>query len=403
MEKTELQYIENNDSSSLQRFAKKHNISFKYTDKKLLLIIVGLVLFGFIMVFSAESYTVVVNGKRTIGSFLKEQFFVVLLGFLLMTVTSLIDYHKYNKIFLIILGVLVLVINILPIRTSGIAGARRWIFIGGLSFQPSEIAKYYLVVLISYIITDKKEKMTDKKKFVISSLVLGIFAVIILAIQRNLSTTGIVFMIFLTLFFISDLSRIYYKLIGVAGMILAFLASFFITFRKNRVDSYFDPFKDPTGEGHQIVQSFFAIASGGFFGRGLGNSRLKAFWLPVVESDFIFALVCEETGILGAMVLLFAFWMLIHRGMFIARSAKDDFGKYIAAGISTVIAAQVFINVAVVTKVIPVTGVTLPFISSGGTSLVVNLTAMGILLNVAKQAKAEEVKNRIKEAENMDL
>jgi cell division protein FtsW len=216
----------------------------------------------------------------------------------------------------------------------------------------------------------------------------GLISGIIVTIQSNLSIGAIIGLTAATMVILSGYTLWKTLVPAVLGIGALAAGMLLVPYRMRRFTSFLDPFADPTGDGHQLVQSLFALASGGLFGRGLSMSRLKAYWIPEAHNDFIFAVVAEELGLIGALVLLALIVVLIYRGIRIALNAKDRLGFLIASGITVVLALQSMINIAVVIGAFPVTGVTLPFISAGGTSLILNLTAAGILLNISRHGKA---------------
>lgn len=360
--------------------------SYKEADFALLSVTIVLVLFGLLMVYSASSYENVTKGLAANKDVLRQGFFAILgLGFMILIVSN-IDYHLYSKQITNLLLFVTIFLNLAVILFEESNGASRWIKLGGLSFQPSELAKF---VMVLYAANALKRMETFKRKSWRPVLkvfaVTGILSGIIIVLQSNLSIGAIVAIIALMLIFLSGASFIQWflpVLIGGGSLIMALLLK---PYRLQRLLSFSKPFEDAQGSGHQLVQSLYALTSGGVFGRGIGMSRLKALWLPEANNDFIFAVIVEELGFIGGIVLILLILVLISRGIKIALHAKDNFGRLLATGITGVLALQSLINIAVVIGAFPVTGVTLPFISAGGTSLFVNLTAVGVLMNISKQ------------------
>lgn len=360
--------------------------SYKEADFALLSVTIALVLFGLLMVYSASSYENVTKGLAANKDVLRQGFFAILgLGFMILIVSN-IDYHLYSKQITNLLLFVTIFLNLAVILFEESNGASRWIKLGGLSFQPSELAKF---VMVLYAANALKRMETFKRKSWRPVLkvfaVTGILSGIIIVLQSNLSIGAIVAIIALMLIFLSGASFIQWflpVLIGGGSLIMALLLK---PYRLQRLLSFSKPFEDAQGSGHQLVQSLYALTSGGVFGRGIGMSRLKALWLPEANNDFIFAVIVEELGFIGGIVLILLILVLISRGIKIALHAKDNFGRLLATGITGVLALQSLINIAVVIGAFPVTGVTLPFISAGGTSLFVNLTAVGVLMNISKQ------------------
>ncbi len=368
----------------------KHKVTTKKVheaDFVLLTLTLILVLFGLLMVYSASSYENITQGFKAYSNVMKQGIFAIIGLFTMIFIVSNIDYHNYTfsltKLFLL----LTLVLNVAVILFEPTKGASRWIKLGGLSLQPSELAKFMLVLYAAHSlkrmgIRNRRPGAPVFKVFFIT----GIFSLIIIVLQSNLSVGAIIFLTALFMVFLSG-AKLWHVMIpvlmGAGGL---GLAVFLEPYRMERLFNFIDPFKTAQGSGHQLVQSLFALTSGGLFGRGIGMSRMKAFWLPEAHNDFIFSVVVEELGLIGGLVLMLLMIFLVLRGIKIAMEAKDQFGRLLAVGITAVFALQSLINMAVVIGAFPVTGVPLPFISAGGTSLFVNLCAVGILLNISKQS-----------------
>lgn len=360
--------------------------SYKEADFALLSVTIALVLFGLLMVYSASSYENVTKGLAANKDVIRQGFFAVLgIGFMILVVSN-IDYHFYSKQITNLFLFITIFLNLAVILFEASKGASRWIKLGGLSFQPSELAKF---VVVLYAANALKRVETFKRKswrpVLKVFLVTGILSGIIVILQSNLSIGAIVAMVALVLIFLSGATFMQVALpvmLGGGGLLMLLLTK---PYRVQRLLSFRKPFEDAQGSGHQLVQSLYALTSGGVFGRGIGMSRLKALWLPEANNDFIFAVIVEELGFIGGIVLILLILILISRGIKIAINAKDNFGRLLAMGITSVFALQSLINIAVVIGAFPVTGVTLPFISAGGTSLFVNLAAVGVLLNISKQ------------------
>jgi cell division protein FtsW len=372
--------------------------SYKEADFALLSVTIALVLFGLLMVYSASSYENVTKGIAANKDVIRQGIFAILgLGFMILIVSN-IDYHLYSKQVTNLILFITISLNLAVILFEESNGASRWIKLGGFSFQPSELAKF---VMVLYAANALKRVETFKKKSWRPILkvfaVTGILSGIIIVLQSNLSIGAIVAIIALLLIFLSGASFIQVALpvmLGGGALLMALLLK---PYRLQRLLSFSKPFEDAQGSGHQLVQSLYALTSGGVFGRGIGMSRLKALWLPEANNDFIFAVIVEELGFIGGIVLILLILILISRGIKIALHAKDNFGRLLAVGITGVFALQSLINIAVVIGAFPVTGVTLPFISAGGTSLFVNLTAVGVLMNISKQKpKAKRAANPLK-------
>ncbi len=354
-------------------------------------LIMILLAIGLIMLFSAShsyAYTYYGNSFR----FIARQLLFAVAGTVAMLVISKIDYHKYKKlafpVFIVAIILLIAVYAFPPI-----ANVHRWITIGPIQFQPSEIGKFAIILLFSYLIS-KNYKSMDKFGFV--AVLLGLLAVVcaLVVFETHLSATILIFAIGLVLIFVGGLSKklvaIGLSAIGVLGVGGFFVVTKFLGYANNRLTSWLDPWSDPKGAGYQTIQSLLAIGSGGILGRGLGQSRQKHLWVPEPHNDFIFSIVCEELGLIGAMIIIIVFCALIWRGFTIAMRAKDKFGSLLALGLTFQVGLQVALNIMVVTNTIPNTGISLPFFSYGGTALMILLAEMGVVLSVSRMSSLEK-------------
>lgn len=377
-------------SQGLSRLADHFDFSLDKLNRPLAFTVLGLVAFGLVMVISSSSYSLISEGDSLLGYAIKQLIFVVI-GLIMAVVFSSIDYHRLNWKVLFLAFPILLILNLLPkLLGHSTYGASRWIQMGPLSFQPSEITKYYVVAALAFLLSRSGDFRIKRNNYILSIIIIGIFGIIIAIVQSNLSTAAIMGLSGMTLILATGLPLV----LKIAPFLMAIGAGAGLVigspYRVRRVLGFLDPFSDPTGDTLQVVQSFYALSMGGLLGRGLGNSRFKLGWLPFAENDFIFAIICEELGIIGALVVMLTFLFLVLTGIRIARQAKDRFGLYLALGISAVIGFQSAIHMAVVMGAFPVTGVPLPFISAGGTSMVVNLSAMGVLLNISKQGGQDD-------------
>ncbi len=361
--------------------------NFDYTT---LFTVILLVLFGIVMIFSASSYVASTRSEYNYDMFmfLKKQTFAVLLGLVAMFFMANFNYRKLQKIalplYLISNGLLIFVFLFGVVKK----GAKRWInlpLVG--SFQPSELAKVAIILFVSYIIANNRNILKSMAGHIFCAFWVGI--TVILIALGNLSTAIIVTLIGCGIIFIASPFTAVFVTLGLvgAGSLVAYIGLFSKGFRGARFSAWLDPFSDPTNTGYQIIQSLYAVASGGMFGLGLGQSRQKLGFIPEAHNDIIFSIICEELGFFGAAIVLLLFAILIWRGVKIAINATDLFGSLVASGIVIMIASQVIINVAVVTNSIPNTGVPLPFISYGGTSVAIIMMLIGILLNISRYAK----------------
>lgn len=369
---------------------KRKKYSMKSIDYTLLCAILVLLFIGIVMVYSASSYYALyqIDVYNTEFYFYKEITWSIV-GVIGMLVTMSIDYHYYKKwtpwLVLITLVFLVLVLFV----GSNINGAVRWIRLGPLSFQPSELAKYVVVLYLALLIDKRKGKITKFKEGTIFYLaVAGVFAGLIL-LEKNLSITAIVMMVAFIMILVGGAKISHLFSLVPVGLVAGIALIFIQSYRLKRLTSFLNPWADTSGDSYQLVQSLYALGSGGIFGVGIGNSRQKALFMPEPHNDFIFSIIGEEIGLIGCIIIISIFMFIVIKGTSIAIKARDNYGFLLAIGIISVIAIQAIINIAVVTGSMPVTGVPMPFISYGGTSLVFNLGAMGILLNISRQSKEE--------------
>ncbi len=371
------------------------NVILGDVDYILLVTILTLVFFGIMMVFSASMYTAGNSSKFGYDTyyFLKRHFVYAIMGIIAMLFTSNLNYNylKYGipKLMYITSVVLLLLIYLTPLGLT-LKGATRWLAIPGtsISFQPSDIAKATIMIWVPASISKNINLLLDDKEFIKFSL--KIFFLIALVGKENLSTAIIMTVIAFGVIFISSpytLRFILAGIVGVAGIVSYLVYSAFFSvggFRGGRFLAWLDPFADASAKGFQTIQGLYAISSGGLFGLGFGKSRQKLNFIPEAHNDIIFAIVCEELGLFGAIMVIFLFALLIFRGIKIALDAPNIFGSLTAAAIVIFVAIQTIINISVVTNTIPNTGIALPFISYGGTALIITLGLMGILLNISR-------------------
>lgn len=357
------------------------NLSF---DKSLFLLALGLTLFGFIMIYSSSSAV----AFRDFGDklyYLKNQFLWGFVGLISFIFFSFFDYHKLLKLSpLIFLGCLIaLVCVLLPGIGTKLLGARRWINIGGFSFQPAEAAKLSSILYLSALL----HKKPSLKKFLGVITILGI---LILA-EPDLGTAVVTLATGFIIYFVSGASLIHFLVLGPGVLLAAGLAIISSSYRRSRLATFLNQQADPLGASYHVRQALIALGSGGIFGVGLGQSRQKYLFLPEVTTDSIFAVIGEELGLIGAVIVVLAFLWLIIKGLEIARNAPDSGGTLLAVGIVSLLGVQAFINIAAMVALVPLTGVPLPFISYGGSSLIVSLTEMGILINISRQSAANRI------------
>ena len=353
-------------------------------DYLLLVLVLALVGFGIVMVYST---TAILAGDRFQDPyfFLKRQALYAGIGFVVMVFMMLFPYPVLRRFAYPILGfcVLSLIAVLIPGIGHRAGGAMRWIRIQGFSFQPSELSKLGLVIFLAYFLTKKEEKIRSFSFTFLPTLLLsGLVIVLVLKEPDFGAATFLTAMVFLLLF-VSGARVIY---IAGSFLLAAPVAYYFLmsaAYRYKRLLSFIRPWEDARGASFQIIQSFLSFGSGGLFGLGLGEGRQKLFFLPAPHTDFIFSVIGEELGLFGALVLVLVFLIITLRGLRIAHSIEDRFGTFLALGITLMIALQAVINMGVVLGLLPTKGLTLPFISYGGTSLITNLAGVGILLQLS--------------------
>ena len=348
----------------------------------------ALLALGLIMVMSASSESAR-NASYTGGDayyFIKRQLIWAVISVVAMFFFSKFDYHKlvqWSGIFII--GTFILLALVLLAGTEA-NGGQRWLRIGPVQFQPSEVAKVTLILYLAGSITKNKKYIhTFSRGLLPNLIVIGITAVMLI-VQPHFSATLLIVSVGIIMLFVGGVNWKQLGFMGILGGVAAVMLVFSSSYRRARVFSFMDPFADPLGDGYQVIQSLYAIGSGGLFGVGLGQSRQKFLYIPEPQNDFIFSILCEELGFVGAFFVIMLFVFLVYRGVKIAMNAKDKEGSLISVGIISLIALQVIMNIAVVTSAMPVTGIPLPFFSYGGTALLIIMSCMGIMLNISKQS-----------------
>lgn len=361
-------------------------------DYILVLITLGLVIFGIIMVFSASYYTSI-NKSGNPYSYLIKDTVWAMMGLCAMLITASVDYRFYGKISkpIMIISLILLVLLFTPLGVER-NNAARWIGVGGITIMPGELAKPAAIIFTSWFLSRDSRLIKSFTKGVLPLFALcGIYGGLII-LQPNLSTAITVCIIIIGIMFAAGLNYIY--LGGLVGVGALGICTLIITNPDShwmkRLTSFMDPFADPLNTGYQVVQSLLALGSGGLFGLGLGKSIQKNLYLPEPQNDFIFAIIGEELGFIGCLILIIAYVILVWRGIHISINAPDLFGTLLAAGISIMIGVQVILNIAVVTSSMPPTGVTLPFVSYGGNALMIFMASIGILLNISRHTVAVE-------------
>lgn len=366
-----------------QKKKKKRSGSKKFIDYTLLLIIVCILGFGLVMLYSTSAYNATLKYGNSIY-YLKKQVIAACMGFAVMYFCIKVDYHffaRFAGIAYLAATILCLAVNF--VGSSG-HGSSRWLNIFGVSFQPSELAKIAVILYLAVVISKRPMAMrTFQGNVKLLATILPIFLVVA---YNNLSTAIIIAGIAFVMVFISSPKTAPF-LLGVLGLAALALVFVFGTYRQERLQIWLHP--EDFDKGYQTLQGLYAIGSGGLFGKGLGESIQKLGFVPEAQNDMIFSIICEELGLFGAICVILMYIMLLWRLLLIATNAKDMFGSYLVIGIMIHIALQVILNIAVVTNSMPNTGVTLPFISYGGTSIMFLIAEMGVALSVSKDAHVE--------------
>ena len=357
----------------------------KKFDTKLFISIIIICLFGILMIYSSSS---IWSEYKFNDSFryLKLQSVFFMIGLLIMLFVSKIDYHIYCKksnliIFIcFILLVLVLIPGLGQVRN----GSRSWFGIGGLGIQPSEFMKLGLIIFTSKYLVNNLKEIKNIKKGVFPILGVTFLAFILIMLEPDLGSGVILLVSIIGLLFVSGVNMSFFVKIGVLGLVGLTGLIIAAPYRIKRITAFLNPWADPLGTGFQSIQSMYAIGPGGLFGMGLFNSIQKHFYLPEPQTDFIFSIICEEFGILGILIVSTLFIFIIYRIIRIALSCNELFPKLLSFGIAFQLSFQIILNLGVVTALFPVTGVTLPFFSYGGSSLIITMISMGIILNISR-------------------
>ena len=359
-------------------------------DKTLLAIMIVLMLTGFLTLFSATYYKAVDSGDPL--SEVKKQLFGAAVGAAAMCFTTRMPYQFWGKRRVVMIGVALSLALLTLVAIPGIGvyinGSRRWLSLGGVSFQPGEFAKYAAVLFMAMALTARGRRIEKFWKGILPVLAVpGVMFLLILQ-QPNLSTAGTIIIVSMLMVMLAGAKWKHMLALGAGGLALGAYYAWSEEYRRERLLSFMNPFAKMSDEGYQLSQSLIAFGSGGLFGMGLGQGRQKYAYLPYPESDFIFAIVGEDFGLAGCLVVILLFIAFLLAGMRIAMTCDDKFGCLLAAGITGMISVQAFINMGVVVGVLPTTGLPLPFFSAGGTSLSITMAAVGIVLNISRSCRA---------------
>lgn len=355
------------------------------SDRWLFFAVAGLILIGVVMVYSASA----VMASQKFGSeyrFAGRQALFALLSFGVLFGAMSTDYRQLNRPYVIGAGMILALAGLIAVFFQpGSHGAHRWISMPVFGFQPSEFAKLMLILALAWYLNHQGERINELKKVLLPCVTaIGLFMVLILA-EPDLGTAFCLAAVCAMMLYCARLHWGYFAGAALAALPLLYLAIFRVDYRRARMLSFLDPSKDPLGAGYQVNQSLIAVGKGGLFGVGLGDGKQKLFFLPEPQNDFIYAVIGEELGLIGTLVVLLLFAVVLWRGLRAAMRAPDTFGYYLAIGLTMALVFQAFINVSVVVSLMPTKGITMPFVSAGGSSLLMSALAAGVLLNISQQ------------------
>ena len=340
---------------------------------------------GLVFIYSASSYSAEVQLGDSFH-YVKTQGLALFVGVLFMVGMTFVDLRKVKKVALpiYIVSLVLLALVFMPVLGVESYGAKRWLNLGFFTIQPSEYAKFGMVIMLAKVMADKGADTLPK--LMLLFLIGGVVA-LLLILEPNMSITICVVLVLVLMIFVGGAKFKHLTAIGLPVLVAGVVLIFSEPYRIRRLLAFVDPWASPLDEGYQLIQSYYALGSGGLFGVGIGNSRQKYLFLPFAESDFILSVIGEEIGFVGILLVVALFLFIVVKGWMVAVRAKDRFSSYLATGITAVLAVQTALNIAVVCGAIPPTGLPLPFVSAGGSSLVAYLMATGILMNVSRQAK----------------
>lgn len=358
----------------------------KKEGKLLFISVVSLALFGMIMIYSASSIWAEYKFNDSFH-FAKYQFIFILVSTLIMLIVSKIDYRIYkNKVNLILLfSFILLVLVLIPGIGSIRNGSRSWFSIGPIGLQPSEISKVALIIFLAKYLAKNQKGIERKIKNIFPPFIIIFLFFALIILEPDMGSAMVIILTLVCIIFICGIKLSFFGALGILGLIGVAGLIIIAPYRIKRIVSFINPWSDPLGSGYQIIQSLYAIGPGGIFGLGFGNSIQKQFYLPEPQTDFIFSIISEEFGFLGVLIVTFVFAFIFYLIVKIALKQKDLFAKYLSFGLGMQILLQALLNLCVVVGLIPVTGVTLPFLSYGGSSLLVSMISIGIILNISRQ------------------
>lgn len=379
-----------NHVNTMKKLNPKFKQNWRNIDHIFLLTVIALTAYGLVMVFSASAPSAFyIHGDSLF--FFKNQAIWAVVGFVVMIVVSMIDYQLIKRFLLYIYLAAIVLLLLVLMFGQRINGAKRWLDFGFSTVQPSEFAKIAIIMACAWVLS--KIKTIDVKEslpHLIICLLIVIIPAIMLLLQPHFSAILIIVLALGIMMIAAGIPMRIFTGLAIVASIIGVIFAFMEPYRMQRLISFRDPFQDKAGDGWQVVQSLYAIGSGGFSGLGLGRSRQKFLYIPEPQNDFIFSIICEELGYLGALAVLALFALLLYRAIRIALKAPDRYSMLLVFGLISLTIVQVLLNIGVATSSVPPTGIPLPFFSAGGTSFVFQMISMGMILNISKQIKQED-------------
>ena len=382
--------------AEVKQTIKKKKLLKSSFDLPFFVLVVILLLLGLVMMFSASYADAYYHHNRDSYFYIRKQVIWAAFGVFVMFIMAFFDYHKLHKFAWLLMGVtyaLLVVVLFMP----EVNKVHRWIVYGPINIQPSEIAKFAVILLFAHMIsifaTKSENKMKTFKNGVLPFVLILASICGLMVLEPHLSGTIIILLIGFSLMFVGGTAIRWFAAggsIAVISLLIIVIGTHFTDYAKIRLITWLNPFSDPTDKGWQTIQSLYAIGSGGIMGLGLGQSRQKYMYISEPQNDFIFPIICEELGLVGAVIVIVLFALLVWRGYVIAMRAPDRFGSLLTIGLVTQVGLQAILNIAVVTNTVPNTGISLPFFSYGGSSLVMLLFQMGIILSVSRYSSVEQ-------------
>ena len=357
-------------------------------DLPFLMLTMILLAIGLLVMFSASSASSYYEGGNAVYYFVRQGS-MALVGIVIMFIISLLNYQSFRGLSkpILVLAFLLMLAVLVPGVGMKINGARRWLNLGFMSFEPSEVLKVAIILYFSAKLAKMKDKVRQIK-YLLPLIGILLLSAVLLYLQPHMSATILIFSVAAAILFAAGMNLRWF----IGAVLIVVTGLYFVihntSYMASRVALWQDPWSDPLDKGFQIIQSLYAIGSGGLLGLGFGQSRQKFLYLPEEHNDFVFSIACEELGYIGAAIILILFALLILRGFWLALHARDRFGSLVIIGITSQLAIQVFLNISVVTNLLPTTGISLPFFSYGGTALIIQLAEIGIVLSISRQIPA---------------